>query len=63
MLVSVLPAEFDFREHLYLWKKYKARDQLIPWEIARDYFRKPEVYVNAMANPPIIGSTLEVIEL
>jgi hypothetical protein len=63
MKVSVLPAEFDFREHLYLWKKYKASDRLIPWETAREYFRKPDIYVNDMTHPPIIGPTLEAVEL
>jgi hypothetical protein len=40
MNVSVLPQYFDFREHILLWKRYRDRDELIPWNVAREYFRK-----------------------
>jgi hypothetical protein len=46
MQVLILPDFFDFREHLVLWRKAAARGALIEWELAREYFRPPQVWID-----------------
>lgn len=46
MRVLVIPDYFDYREHLVMWRNAAKRDGLIPWELAREYFRPAQVWID-----------------
>lgn len=37
------------------WDHYEKRGELIDWDIAQVYFRKPEVSLDMTQTPPVIG--------
>ncbi len=41
MRVNIIPLCFAYGELRAAWRSAVRRDNLIPWAIARDYFRKP----------------------
>jgi hypothetical protein len=58
MQVAVLPLEWstpDVPPLRYFWRKHVVSDSLIPWNLARDYFRQPQVQIDTTQEPPVIG--------
>jgi len=53
--VSILPLEWDFIPLRRYWRKQVESQSLIPWSLARDYFRKPAFQIDATQEPPVIG--------
>ena len=37
------------------WDHYAKRGELIDWDIAQVYFRKPDVWIDYHQQPPVIG--------
>lgn len=46
MNVSVLPLEWDKYPLRVFWRKQVTSDSLIPWTLAREYFRKPAAWID-----------------
>lgn len=57
MNVSVCPLRFGSVPLILhdVWNHYRKRDQLIPWEIARDWFVKTEFAIDTTQDPPVLG--------
>ena len=56
--VSILPDiwDIDWSPPLrYDWKQNRRQEALIPWSLASDYFRKPQVSIDCTQTPPVIG--------
>ncbi len=57
--VSVLPDQWGTDEVPIplraFWRKHVVSDSLIPWSLARDYFRPPQVQIDLTQTPPVIG--------
>ena len=50
-----LPDDWSWSPPLHhYWRKAAARDQLIPLSLAIEYFRRPQVWIDARTNPPTI---------
>ena len=56
--VAILPSEWeiDFAPPLRVfWRRQVNSDSLIPWHLARDYFRKPVCSLDCTQDPPVLG--------